>query len=89
MIRLAIIASAKSRSREAVRLSRRGRSSLRIMPSTAATWPCGSARWISKTSSGLATTLPPASSTRRPSITAGGNWPRLARVRFLTRLPSR
>ena len=45
--------------------------------------------WISNTSSGLAMTLPPASNSRSPSITAGGNWPRLASFRFLTRLPSR
>ena len=33
--------------------------------------------------------VPPASSTRRPSIIAGGSGPRLAMVRFRTRLPSR
>jgi hypothetical protein len=89
MMRPAINASARSRSREIVRLSSRGRSSFRIMPITAATWPCGSDRWISNTSSGRATTVPPCSSTRSPSTTAGGSLPKLASVRFLTLLPSR
>jgi hypothetical protein len=59
MMRLAINARAKSRSRETVRLSSRGRSSLRITPITAATWPCGNDRWISNTSSGRAIAVPP------------------------------
>ena len=88
MIRLAIMASARSRSRDGVRLSSRGKSSLRIVPSTAATWPCGKARWISNTSPGRAIAVPPCSSTRSPSITEAGNGPRLAKVRFLALRPS-
>ena len=81
-----IMARARSRRAVAVRPSRRGQGRcLRSMPSTAATWPCGKARWISKTSSGSAAPpLPPLSRMRRPSISAGGKWPRLASVRFLT-----
>ena len=89
MIRLAIMASTRSRSRDGVRLSSRGRSSLRTLPSTAAPWPCGKARWTSTTSPGRAIAVPPCRSTRRPSITGAGSWPRLARVRFLTVRPSR
>jgi hypothetical protein len=55
-------------------------SSLRIMAITAATWPCGNERRISTASPDWLTTAPPFRSTRKPSISAGGNWPRLAMV---------
>ncbi len=87
MIRLAISASAKSRSRDGVRDSSRGRSSLRIMPITAATCPCGKARWISNTSSGRT------AATREQHAQAIQHRRRhlaqVGQVRFVTFLPSR
>ncbi len=58
---------------------------------TAATWPCGRLRTISKLGSAarLPMTLPPSSSASMPSISACGSFDKLASVRFLTRTPSR
>jgi hypothetical protein len=59
MTRLAISAKARSRSRVALRPSRRGMSRLRVMAITAATWPCGNERRISTASPDWLTTAPP------------------------------
>ncbi|MNL44731.1 hypothetical protein D3C87_1673260 [compost metagenome] len=61
----------------------------RAAPSTAATCPCGRLRSITKASSADDTATPPRSSTFKPSMTSAGSDERLARVRFLTVLPSR
>ena len=56
----------------------------RSMPSTAATWPCGSARLMVKASWPGGMTVPPLSRVRRPSTSSGGQSVRLSSVRFLT-----
>ena len=61
--------------------------SRRTVPSAAATWPCASARAISKRSSPSGTRVSPASTRRRLSIFASGQSEMLASVRDLT-LPS-
>src|SRR5437660_4781030 len=66
---------------------RRSRPMARIVASTAAAWPCGSARRMRIPSSVTAT--PPRSRVRNPSTRVVGQSDRLARVRFLTRPLSR
>ena len=56
----------------------------RALPSTAATWPCGSERSMVKTSSARGTATPPRSSTFKPSTTSGARHERLASVRLRT-----
>ena len=86
--RLAIKAIVKGARRLSVGLPRsRSRPMARIVPSTAAAWPCGSARRMAIPSSATAT--PPFSRVRNPSTRVVGQSDRLARVRFLTRPFSR
>jgi hypothetical protein len=86
--RLAINAIASGTRRLSVGLpSSRSRPIARIMPSTAAAWPCGSARRMRMPSAATAT--PPFNSVRKPSTSGVGQADRLARVRFLTRPWSR
>src|SRR5208282_2490589 len=91
--RLTIIAMTRSRGRLGWRLvlgpSRRSRPIARAMPSTAATWPCGSDRSIVKASWPAGTTTPPFKTPRRPSTCSAGQWLRLSSVRLATLLPSR
>jgi hypothetical protein len=63
--------------------------SRRTVPSTAATWPCASARAISKRSAASGTRISPASTRRRLSTLASGQSEMLASVRDLTLPPSR
>src|SRR5208337_4660276 len=63
--------------------------SRRTAPSTAATWPCASARAISKRSAPSGTSVSPASTRRRLSIFSSGQSEILASVRDLTLPPSR
>ena len=87
--RAAIIASTRARSGDGSGSISRSRRSWRTVPSTAATWPCGSERTTSKAVSRRGTAVPPLSRTRSPSTRAGGHLERLARVRFLTLPASR
>ena len=56
--------------------------SRRTVPSAAATWPCASARAISKRSAATGARVSPASTRRRLSILASGQSEMLARVRL-------
>ena len=86
-MRARIMAAARARSRETRRSRSFSRPSLRAHPSTAATWPWGRDRRISKASPRVGSATPPLSRMRSPSTRPSGHLDRLARVRFLT-LPS-
>ena len=86
--RVQISATTLSRSGHGAVERKRSRPNLRREPSTAATWPWGLERTMSKASSGL-TNGWFLSSRRRVSILAAGQSERLAMVRLRTRLPSR
>ena len=91
-MRAATIASTRSRCGDCAGSMSRSRRSVRSVPSTAATWPWGRERTMSKASS-RPTSGSSLSSRRRESIFPLGHLERLARVRFLTlpfsRQPSR
>jgi hypothetical protein len=61
----------------------------RKVPSTAATWPCGNARWTVNAAWSPATTVPPLSRALKPATSAGGQALRLHSVRLRTLPPSR
>ncbi len=88
-MRAATIASTRARCGDGSGSSSRSRRSWRRVPSTAATWPCGSERTTSKAASRRGTAVPPLSRTRSPSTRVGGHVERLARVRLRTLPASR
>jgi len=91
-MRAATIASTRARSGEGAGSMSRSRRRVRAVPSTAATWPWGTERTMSKASS-RPTSGSSLRSRRRVSTLPLGHLERLARVRFLTlpfsRQPSR
>ena len=84
-IRCAIMASARSRSRHGREASNVSTPSLRIVPRTASTWPCGVERSVEKNSS-FGTSSTPLNASRKTLTASGGHAERLAMV-VLTILP--
>ena len=92
MTRLTIIAMTRSRGRLGcvcvfLGPSKRSRPIARAVPSTAATWPCGSERSTVKASWPAGMTTPPFKTPRRPSTCSAGQWLRLSSVRLRMRFP--
>jgi len=84
-----IIAVTRSRCRPGTGLISSSIPSERIVPSTAATCPCGRLRLISNAPRSPAAGAWPFSAAASASTLASGQDDRLARVRFLTLPPSR
>ena len=83
------IATTKSRQRLPAGPRIRSRPIRLSVPSTAATWPCGSARRMVNAPGPAGTAVPPLSKVLNPSTKSFGQPLRLQSVRFLTLPPSR